>query len=87
MKRGQTASSRGPKRSDPDTGLFTDWEGHQSTSKYRYSYKAGKPPSGYVVDRVGKFGNCPWFGCVEHWQPRDILRAHSDGTYSWRMVK
>ena len=61
------------------------WRGQTAASRsYWYQWRAGYANSGHVQDRQGEFENCYLkVGCTGTSYPRNILRAHSNGTWTW----
>lgn len=66
---------------DNDTGY---WRGQTRLRRMFYAWSSGKPRSGYRHDRQGEFENCILkYGCTGTSYPRNIIRAHSNGTWTW----
>ena len=61
------------------------WEGQSKADPRFYDWINGYPYSGHDHDRTGTFKNTyPIVGEVGTSYPRNIIRAHSDGTWTWR---
>ena len=59
-------------------GIVSAWQHH-------YVWCCNRGDSGHVSHRQARFDNCvPWFGCVGTVYPWVRIRAHSDGSYTWR---
>lgn len=77
--------------SDVVTGQY--FEDVASTMYYRrlvvddqrfYAWKSGYNKSGHWHERQAQWENCiAKYGCISNDYPRNIIRAHSDGTFSW----
>jgi hypothetical protein len=49
-----------------------------------YNWRSGYNKSGHWHERQSHWENCiAKYGCVSNDYPRNIIRAHSDGTYTW----
>lgn len=49
-----------------------------------YAWRAGYNKSGHWHERQSHWENClVRYGCISSDYPRNVLRAHSDGTYTW----
>ena len=49
-----------------------------------YAWRSGYNKSGHWHSRQSHWENCvAKYGCISNDYPRNSLRAHSDGTYSW----
>ena len=63
------------------------YRGHTSHNRYFYEYRAGYKNSGYISDRQARFENCvptpSGQVCLGSTYPRNITRAHDNGTWSW----
>ena len=63
------------------------YRGHTSHNRYFYEYRAGYKDSGYISDRQARMENCvPTPNgqvCLGSRYPRNITRAHDNGTWSW----
>ncbi len=59
--------------------------GITSASQHYYVWCCNRGDSGHVSHRQGRFDNCvPYIGCLGTVYPWVRIRAHSDGTYTWR---
>lgn len=68
--------------SDVDQNFY--WRGIVQTTTGFYSWKSGAPKSGYSHYRQGRFENCVLkYGCIGNYYPANVLKSHSDGTYTW----
>ena len=63
------------------------YRGHTSHNRYFYEYRSGYKNSGYITDRQARFENCvptpQGQVCLGSYYPRNITRAHDNGTWSW----
>ena len=60
------------------------WRGEVLKELHFYSWSPGNTSSGYYHYRQGSFENCyPITGCIGSSHPENIIRSHSDGTYTW----
>ena len=63
------------------------YRGHTSHNRYFYEYRQGYKNSGYISDRQARMENCvPTPNgqvCLGSVYPRNITRAHDNGTWSW----
>lgn len=63
------------------------YRGHTSHNRYFYEYRSGYKNSGYISDRQARFENCVPTPtgqlCLGSYYPRNITRAHDNGTWSW----
>ena len=49
-----------------------------------YAWRSGFNKSGHWHERQAHFENCVVrYGCISSDYPRNVIRAHSDGTYTW----
>lgn len=49
-----------------------------------YSWQPGYNKSGYWNERQAQWENCiAKYGCISNDYPRNIIRSHSDGSYTW----
>ncbi len=59
--------------------------GITSASQHYYVWCCNRRDSGHVLYRQARFDNCvPWVGCLSTVYPWVRIRAHSDGSYTWR---
>jgi hypothetical protein len=70
-----------------DVDPLYHYRGHTSHNRYFYEYRAGYKNSGYITDRQARFENCVPTPqgqlCLGSYYPRNITRAHDNGTWSW----
>lgn len=63
------------------------YRGHTSHNRYFYEYRSGYKNSGYISDRQARMENCvptpQGQVCLGSLYPRNITRAHDNGTWSW----
>jgi hypothetical protein len=70
-----------------DVYWTVEFRGQTSHRHYPYEYRSGYKNSGYISDRQAHFTDCfpvPGVGTIcSNFYPRNILRGHDNGTYSW----
>ncbi len=70
-----------------DVYWTVDFRGQTSHRHYPYEYRSGYKNSGYISDRQAQLTDCfpvPGVGTIcTNFYPRNILRGHDNGTYSW----
>lgn len=60
------------------------WKGIVNKETHLYDWKSGDSDSGYYHMRQGQFENCVLkYGCIGTTYPKNIIRSHSDGTWTW----
>jgi hypothetical protein len=60
------------------------WRGQVDLDADFYAWSSGYSRSGYIHARKGEFENCIFkYGCTGTSYPKNIIRSHSDGTWTW----
>jgi len=68
---------------DMDGAVY--YRGEMSAIDYRYVWCCGRADSGHFSQRQGHFENCAFrYGCFSNFYPWVRIRAHGDGSYTWR---
>ncbi len=83
---------RYPRILSVDTGTYVtnvdpNWRygGITSAWQHYYVWCCNRGDSGHVSHRQARFDNCvPWAGCLSTVYPWVRIRAHSNGSYTWR---
>lgn len=60
------------------------WRGQVNYDQHFYSWVSGRPRSGAISYRQGRFENCVLkYGCISNTYPGNTIRGHSNGTWTW----
>lgn len=60
------------------------YRGNVTKTGIYYEYRRGYSKSGFRYHRQDRVENCVFrYGCISNTYPSNVIRGHSDGTYSW----
>lgn len=67
-----------------DVNSFFYYRGLANQDERFYAWQSGYNKSGFWHERQSAWENCVVkYGCISMTYPRNVLRSHADGTYTW----